>query len=68
MRGTMYHWLKGNNYTFSQILRVILKDLHHSELEQNGTNIFMLLSGLFLIAAHSNTYLPFNRQDESKHI
>lgn len=69
LRGTIYHWLKGkHNFTFSQILRVILKELHHSELEQNGINIFMLLSELFLIAAYSEIFLPFSRQDGSKHI
>ena len=30
--------------------RVILKELHHNEIEQNGTAIFMLLGELFLIA------------------
>lgn len=43
---------------------VILKELCHSETEQKRTNIFMVLSELFLITTRSNTFSPFNRRME----
>lgn len=47
---------------------VILKELHHNEIERNGTVIFMLLGELFHIAHFSSTFFSFNRQDGSEHI
>lgn len=52
------HWqLKGKHKcSFSEILRVILEERCHSETEHNGTDIFTVLSELFLIATQSNTF------------
>lgn len=61
VRGSMYNWLKRKHiFTFSEIFKVILKELHRSALEQSGTNIFMLLSELFLNAVQSNIFPLFN--------
>lgn len=57
----MYRCLKGQrNFTFSEILRVILKEFHDFETEQNGTQIFMMLSDLFLIIAQPNPSLSLS--------
>lgn len=50
----MHCQLKGTHKpSFSEILRVILEELCHSEAEHNGTNIFTALSESFLIATQS---------------